>query len=108
ANKNGRLAPTPASAPVTVTASGTVTQNFTLPDAGAIHVLVTDENNDPVPAKVELVGFDPFPDPRNSQNILGIINTRTGFFGEEFEDGMQLGIANVTFADKNGDAGVFE
>ena len=96
----------PASA--TVTAGAVTNQSFTLPAPGAIHVLVTDETNAPIPAKVQLVGFDPSPDPRNSQSILGLINTNTGVFNEQFEDAVQYGIANVTFADKNGDTGVFQ
>jgi hypothetical protein len=108
ANKNGRLAASPASAPVTITAGGNTIQDFTVPAAGAIRVLVTDENNLPIPAKVQLVGSDPSPDPRSSQSILGLINSTMGIFGEEFEDGFVHGIANVTFAGVNGDTGVFE
>jgi hypothetical protein len=108
ANKNGRLAASPASAPVSITLGSQSTQDFTLPAAGAIHVVVTDETNAPIPAKVQLVGFDPSPDPRNSQSILGLINNNMGVFNEQFEDGVQRGIADVTFADKNGDTGVFE
>jgi hypothetical protein len=108
ANKNGRLAASPASAPVTITTGGTTTQNFTVPAAGAIRVLVTDESSVASPAKVQLVGSDPSPDPRNSQSILGLINNAMGIFGEEFEDGLVHGIASVTFAGINGDTGVLE
>jgi hypothetical protein len=108
ANKNGRLAPTPLSAPASISVAMTTTQDFTLPSAGAIQVIVTDENDNRIPAKVQLVGSDPFPDPLNSQNILGVVRSRMGVFGEQFEDGVQQGIAQVTFADKNGDTGVLE
>jgi len=107
ANKGGRLAANPGPTPVTVAASSTLTQNFTVTDASAIRVHVTDENSNPIAAKVQLVGFDPSPDPRNFMNIFGLIQNNTGMFGEEFEDGMVQGIANVTFADKNGDTGDF-
>jgi hypothetical protein len=108
ANKAGRLAASPASAPATVTANGSTVQDFTLPAAGAIRVLVTDEANQPVPAKVQLVGFDPSPDPRSTQSILGLINSTMGIFAEEFEDGVPHGIANATFAGVSGDTGVYE
>jgi hypothetical protein len=108
ANKNGRLAASPPAAAFSITNGAQTTQDFTVPAAGAIHVFVTDESNAAIPAKVQLVGSDPSPDPRNSQSILGLINNNMGVFNEQFEDGVQQGIANVTFADKNGDTGVFE
>ena len=108
ANKNGRFAATPASAPTAIAVGFSTTQDFTVPAAGAIHVTVTDENNVPIPAKVQLVGSDPSPDPRNTQSILGLINNNMGVFNELFEDAPQFGIADAIVADKNGDAGVLE
>jgi hypothetical protein len=103
-NKDGRLFGAPDPAPVTITAGGTTTQNFTLPVPGYIQVSVVDENNDPVPAKIQLVGFDPSPDPLNEQDFgLGFVNT-TGVFGADVSDhdGLVYGIAAVFFADRNG------
>jgi Carboxypeptidase regulatory-like domain len=106
ANKDGRLAASPASANITVTAAGSVVQNFTIPTTGSIRVTAEDELGSPIPAKVQLVGFDPTPDPLNTQSVLGLINTTTGVFGEELEDGTQFGIAEVFFAGADGDTGV--
>jgi hypothetical protein len=108
ANKDGRLAASPATANVNVTGGTTATQNFTLPGPGGLRVLVTDENGDPSPAKVQLVGFDPSPDPLNTQNILGIVNNLTGVFGEPAEDGLVFGISFVAFAPRTGDTGALE
>ncbi|HZI43755.1 MAG TPA: carboxypeptidase regulatory-like domain-containing protein, partial [Ilumatobacter sp.] len=109
ANKDGRLAAAPASAPVTVNASATTNQNFTLPEPGRIRVLVTDENGDPISAKVQLVGFDPTPDPGNSDTVL-IISVSTGVFGDysSNKDGLPFGIAHVSFAGRDGDTGEHE
>jgi carboxypeptidase family protein len=103
ANKDGHLFGTPDPANVTVTAGGTTTQNFDLPVPGQLVVSVKDEANNPVPAKVQLVGFDPSADPLNKVNVL-VINSTTGVFGAEVPevDGLVYGIAWVDFADKNG------
>ncbi len=108
ANKDGRLFGTPDPATVVITAGATTNQSFDLPAAGRLRVTVTDENGDPSPAKVQLVGFDPSPDPLNTQSIFGLINNTTGVFGEQFEDGLQHGIAFVTFPGADGDTGEVE
>jgi hypothetical protein len=103
-NKDGRLFGAPDPAPVSITAGGTTTQNFTLPTPGRLQVSVVDENNDPIPAKIQLVGFDPSPDTLNQQDIgLGFVAT-TGMFGANVSDhdGLAYGIAGVFFADRNG------
>jgi hypothetical protein len=105
-NKDGRLAGAPNPANVTVTAATTTTQDFTLPDEGRLVVNVTDENDDPIPAKVQLVGFDPNPPLDNKQTILTVSNL-TSVFGAEVSqaDGLPFGVAAVAFADKNGTTG---
>ncbi len=109
ANKDGRLFGTPSAPSVNVAAGGTITQDFTMPDSGHMRVTVTDENNNPIPAKVQLVGFDPSPDPLNTQNIGGgLVVNNTGVFGEQFKDGLSYGIAFVTFAPRTGDTGVVD
>src|SRR4029077_5200652 len=80
ANKDGRAFGTPDPASVTITAAATTTQNFSLPGAGRLRVTVKDESNLPIPAKVQLVGFDPSPNPINNHLILGLINVRAGEF----------------------------
>jgi hypothetical protein len=106
ANKDGRQFGTPDPANVVVSAGGTAVQNFSLPDHGTLSVVVTDENGDPIPAKIQLVGFDPSPDPLNHQTVL-IISTTTGVFGSEVSDhdGLTYGISFVTFADRTGITG---
>jgi hypothetical protein len=106
-NKDGRLfgSPDPASLTIVV---GANTQDFTLPAPGRLRVTVTDETGAPSPAKVQLVGFDPSPDPLNTQDVLGALTNRTGVFGEQFEDGLAHGIAFVAFAGRTGDTGTLE
>jgi hypothetical protein len=106
-NKDGRLFGSPDPASLTIVA-GANTQDFTLPAPGRLRVVVTDETGAPSPAKVQLVGFDPSPDPLNTQDVLGALTNRTGVFGEQFEDGLAYGIAFVTFAGRTGDTGTVE
>jgi hypothetical protein len=105
ANKDGRLTATPAAPSVVVTASATSVQDFTLPAPGRIRVVVVDENNAHIPAKIQLVGFDPTPDPGNSDVVFFTVNT--GVFGDysSSKDGLPFGIAHVAFANRNGDTG---
>ena len=98
---------TPTTHPITVAAFGTQTANIALPATGAIQVTVTDENNDPVPAKVSLVGFDPSADPLNAQNLFGtLVQNRTAVFGDRTKDGLPFGLAKVIFTDPSGDTGI--
>ncbi len=108
ANKEGRLAALPAPTPATITVGATSTQNFTVPTGGGLRVTVTDQNGQPSPAKVQLVGFDPSPAVLNTQSIFGLVNNVTSVFGETSEDGLVHGIAHVAFADRDGDTGVQE
>ncbi|HYB98372.1 MAG TPA: CehA/McbA family metallohydrolase [Candidatus Limnocylindrales bacterium] len=109
ANKDGRLqaSPSPAS-DVLVVAGNTTMQHFTLPEPGRLAVAVTDQSGEPIPAKVQLVGFDPSPDPENVQDVAGAITNTTGVFGDDGPDGSTHGIAFVAFADKNGSTGVLD
>ena len=70
----------PLSHPVVITAFGTSTQDVNFPQTGALQVTVDDGDGNNIPAKVSIVGFDPSPDPFNTQNIAGLINTRTAVF----------------------------
>jgi hypothetical protein len=89
-------------------AGATSTQNFDLPAAGGLRVTVRDQNGAPIPAKIQLVGFDPSPDPENRQNVADVVDNRTGVFGEVREDGLPFGIAFVAFADRTGDSGLLD
>jgi hypothetical protein len=104
-NKDGHEVASPDPASIVVTAGNTTTQDFTVPEAGTVVVNVTDENNQPIPAKVQLVGFDPSPNPANTQTVL-IVNVSAGVF-DDFEDELQYGIAAVAFADRTGTTGQF-
>jgi hypothetical protein len=105
ANRDGHTFGTPDPATVVIAAGATTTQKFVLPAAGRLRVTVTDEGGAPIPAKVQLVGFDPSPDPLSTQSIFGVVNNTTGVFGEQREDGLAYGIALVAFADRTGDTG---
>ncbi|MCH7511872.1 MAG: carboxypeptidase regulatory-like domain-containing protein, partial [Chloroflexi bacterium] len=79
ANLDGHLAATPNPASVTVIASATTVQDFTIPEAGRVRVTIVDESSASIAGKVSFIGFDPYPDP---QNVPG----DTGLFGDIFAD----------------------
>jgi hypothetical protein len=108
AHKDGHRFGSPESASVTLAAGASVTQDFALPAAGGLRVTVSDEAGRPIPAKVQLVGFDPSPDPGSTQNIVNRVDNLTGVFGEVREDGLPFGIAFVGFADQSGDTGTLD
>ncbi len=95
---------TPLGHPITVPAFGATSQNMALPATGAIRVQVTDENAVPIPAKASIVGFDPSPDPKNTQTVL-IINTTTNVFSNRGPDGAPFGTTETLFIDTSGDSG---
>jgi hypothetical protein len=108
AHKEGHLFGIPDPANVTVTASTTVTQNFTLPDPGRVRVAIVDETAAPVAGKVSFVGFDPAVDPGNSQLVLGLLGVDSGVFGDVTKDEDFFGVARVVFVDDSGDSGDIE
>jgi len=107
ANLDGHLAATPDPANVTVTAGNTTVQDFTIPETGRVRVTIVDENGSPIAGKVSFVGFDPYPDPGNSQDIMGLVHNRTGIFGDITKDAPPYGLAKVVFVDETGDSGEF-
>lgn len=96
---------TPLEHPVTITAFGTTTQNVALPATGALQVTVVDENSDPSPARVSVVGFDPSPDYTVTQSLFGLVNNATGMFTDR-EDTFPYGMAKVAWVGPSGDSGV--
>ncbi len=96
---------TPVLHPVSLDSFGSVTQNVTLPNTGTLRVTVTDENSDPIAARISVVGFDPSPDPLVTQIIAGLISNTTAVFGDQNEDGFPFGIALNAYADDSGDSG---
>lgn len=92
-NMPGRLAPTPLNPGVTVTAGQATTQDFTVPVASAIRVLVTDDRGAPVAAKVQLVGAPNPDDPDGGEPLNGeggvvaaALTIETGVFGDPGAD----------------------
>jgi hypothetical protein len=109
AHLNGHMPASPDPAAVTITASSTTDQDFTIPEAGRLQVTIVDESGtDTIAGKVSVLGFDQYPDPGNSQTILGIIHVNTKLFNSplgDFRDGMRYGLATVLFAADSGDTG---
>ncbi|MDX2168358.1 MAG: CehA/McbA family metallohydrolase [Deltaproteobacteria bacterium] len=97
---------TPALHSVTISAFGTQTQNIALPATGGIQVTAVDQDSDPSPAKVSVVGFDPSTDLAVTQNVLGLINNRTAVFGDRGEDSIPFGMAATYFLEPDGTSAV--
>jgi hypothetical protein len=79
--------------------------DIALPATGTLDVTAVDESSDPIAAKVSVIGIDPSPDPRNTQNILGLITNTTGIFNDLQQDGLPYGLSHVHFAGLSGTAG---
>jgi hypothetical protein len=98
--------PLPAVQNVLVSPGGTTTGvDFDLPAPGQLEVHVVDENEDPLPARITVVGFDPSPDLiRPGANIPGFGSTSHGLFDDP-SDGRPFGLVRVEYADASGHAG---
>jgi len=106
ANRDGRLSPADRSAGV---ASGqTVTADFDFPAPARLRVTVADNNGLPIPAKVQLVGFDGSPPVVNDASVPGVLTQSSGVFGDLQADKLPYGIAFTEFVGKTGDSGVWE
>jgi hypothetical protein len=90
---------------VAIAAGGTVAG--LQPAAGRRSTSASDETSARA-REVQLVGFDPSPDPRSTQDIVGRIFNEMGVFGDTTQDGLPFGLAGVWFADKDGRTGVVE
>jgi len=86
---------------VTITTGGSTTQDIALPATGRVRVEVADENNDPVPARVTIVGFDPSPEPQLPFS-LAFVNTVAGLFRDTTKDGIPYGIVWIEYANAGG------
>ncbi|MBT8446108.1 MAG: carboxypeptidase-like regulatory domain-containing protein, partial [Gammaproteobacteria bacterium] len=90
----------PASAAIAV--DGTTTLDFELPQPGFLQVAVTgsvgvgDPATEPMPAKLQVLGFDPSPRQRNR-----ILAGSTGVFGDD-ADNLPYGVTLVHFIDRLG------
>lgn len=98
-----------------VPAGGTAVRDIALPATGRVHVAVTDENGDPVPARVSVVGAfpftsptddrygssDPTPDPMFVITVQSPKDTRTAMFYDQ-NDRLLPGYANLAYAGASG------
>jgi len=103
ANASGHLYAVGSPYAVTVSEEQETRRDFDLPPPGYLQVSVTatapGRSPEPVPAKLQVLGFDPSPDPGN--NVLG---ARTGVF-EDDTDPLPYGVTLVDFIDRNGHSG---
>ncbi|UCE85978.1 MAG: carboxypeptidase regulatory-like domain-containing protein [Deltaproteobacteria bacterium] len=104
-HKDGHLFGSPDPGTVGIAPGLTVTRDFTLEAPGRVRTTIADSSGHPLAAKVSFVGFDPSPDPGNSQSVLGLIQNETGVFGDITKDRRPHGIARVVFVDHSGDSG---
>ncbi len=102
ANKDGHLFGSPDPGLIVVTDGASITQNFTLTAPATIDVSIVDANSSPIAGQVSVVGFDPSPDPGNSQLVLGLIANETGIFGDVTKDPLPYGLARTIFVDHSG------
>ena len=85
---------------VSITNGGLTTQNIDLPATGRVRVVVVDDNSDPVPARVSVVGLDPSPEPTLSFSE-GPISGTTGVF-RDLKDRLPYGLLWMEYTDANG------
>jgi hypothetical protein len=97
---------TPQQDPVTINAFATSTLDIGLPATGGLQVTVEDQDNQPIAAKAMVVGFDPSPDPLNTQSVAGLINNTTGIFRDRTKDYMPFGVARSVFIGPSGTSSV--
>lgn len=79
--------------------------NFTLPAVGRLRVNVIDENGQPLPARVSLVGFDPSPDPLVKAVVFPGYDSTGALFSDVYADKLPYGVVKVALADVTGDTG---
>ena len=88
---------------VAVTNGGTTVQDVVLPQTGHLHVAVVDQNAQPVPARVGVVGFDPSPEPKLFTSILKANDTQTNLFYDQTRDVAPAGFTRTEYTDASGD-----
>jgi hypothetical protein len=104
ANAEGYLFADDVPAQLSIARDETSVQDFTLPEPGYLQVGVTAQplvgSEAAVPAKLQVVGFDPSPALRNSiTTALGILSS--GVFGDD-ADSLPYGVTLVEFIDRSG------
>ena len=100
-------AATPTPHPLSAKGGKTIALNLDLPTTGGLHVVIKDQNGDPIAGKVSIVGFEAAPDPLNIDSIAGFIDAIGRRFGYETQDKGEFtpGIVKAIFADQTGDTG---
>ena len=87
---------------VTVIVDDTVTRDFDLPATATLNVTVVDPANDPIPARVTVVGFDPSPEPIITFNFLGFFIDDGGTFKDPSKDPIPFGIVRGYYTGADG------
>jgi len=103
--QDGHAFPDPEAQTVEIEAGGTTTMTAELPVPGMLEVRVADEQGNPLPAKVSVVGLDPSPEATRFESIAGVISNLTRVFGDQ-GDNLPYGLTNVLFADRTGSTGL--
>lgn len=94
--------PIPLTGIVAVTAGLTSVFNPIIPETGHVDVTVTDENDDPVPARITLVGFDPSPEViRAGPSFPGLGSSNLGLLND-VGDVLPFGLARAVYTDASG------
>lgn len=119
-NVPGRLATDPATVEIDLAEGDELSQDFTAPLPARLRVRVLDENDQPVAAKLQLIGEDLSPDagePQNSESVLGgLLTLQSGVFGDILADKLPNGVVLSEFAVRDtgsgsvsvGDSGVLD
>ncbi|MFT5710643.1 MAG: hypothetical protein ACI8QT_001341 [Halioglobus sp.] len=99
ANKEGYLFPAAQPGEITVAVNETSSVDIDFSQTGKLQVTVVDETG-PGAAKLQLVGFDPSPQPSNNVQF-----GQAGIFGDTGADRLPFGVAMAEFIDRQGDSG---
>jgi hypothetical protein len=84
---------TPLIHPISIAEGQTVTQDIALPPTGMVRVHVVDENDQPLPARISVLGFDPSP--------KVVFPDSTGLFYDQVE-ALPFGYVHIGYTDSDG------
>jgi hypothetical protein len=89
--------PSPVVHPITVVEGESVEQDVALPATGRVRVQVTDADEQPIPARVAIIGFDPSPE------VVFPGSDTTGLFYDQ-KEALHFGFTHVDYTDSAGHA----